>query len=97
MKKSGGMSVGIQIVSFKEIILGQGNWKKLNENNSKTIDYVASIEDAIIHILKSDDLPVTMTFRKHSEISIGYQVFMYDREEIETIDDHDHDKQWWTQ
>ena len=94
MKKSGGMSVGTQIISFKEIILGESSWTKTNKN-SKTIDYVASKDDAIIHILKLDALPVTMTFENHSEISIGAQVFIYDRSDVEIINDHDNEKQWW--
>jgi hypothetical protein len=95
MKKSGGMSVGTQIVSFKETILGEGSWLIINDDNSTTIDYVASVEDAILHILKLDDLPMTITFRKHSEIRIGSQVLVYDRSDVEMIDDHDCDKEYW--
>jgi len=95
MKKSGGMSVGTQIISFKEIILGENNWLIINDDSSKTIDYVARAEDSIVHILKSDDLPMTITFRKHSEISIGPQVLVYDRSDVEIIDDHDCDKEYW--
>jgi hypothetical protein len=95
MKKSGGMSIGTQIVSFKEIIQGDGGWLIINDDNSKTIDYVASKEDAILHILKSDNLPLSITFKKHSEISIGSQVLVYQRSDVEMADDHDHNKNWW--
>ena len=89
------MSVGTQIISFKEIIMGEGDWLVINDDNSKTIDYVASVENSILHILKLDDLPMTITFRKHSEISIGAQVLVYDRSEVEILDDHDRDKKYW--
>jgi hypothetical protein len=95
MKKSGGMSIGTQIVSFKEIIQGDGGWLIINDDNSKTIDYVASKEDAILHILKSDNLPLSITFKKHSEISIGSQVLVYQRSDVEMTDDHDDNKNWW--
>ena len=46
--------MGIQIVSFNEIILGDGNWEKVIDEKSKFLEYVASKDDAIIHILKMD-------------------------------------------
>ena len=97
MKKSGGLSVGTQIISFNEIILGDGNWEKTIDEKSKLLEYVANRDDAIIHILKIDGLSESITFRKHSQVNIGSQVVIYDRNEVEMIDDHDNDKQFWDQ
>lgn len=95
MKKSGGLSVGTQIVSFNEIILGDCDWEKNIDEKSKFFEYIASKDDAIIHILKINGFSESITFRKHSQISIGSQVIIYDRNEVEIIDDHDDDKQFW--
>jgi hypothetical protein len=95
MKKSGGLSAGTQIISFKEIIQGDGNWLIINDDNSKTIDYVASEDESVLHVLKSDDLPLTISFKKHSEISIGSQVLVFQRKDVEMTDDHDLVKDWW--
>ena len=46
-------------------------------------------------ILKINGLSESITFRKHSQISIGSQVIIYDRNEVEMIDDHDDDENFW--
>ena len=83
---------GNQIVSFKEIIYDT-SWNKHQIQNSKTMDYIASSDNALIKILKTDDSVETIKFKKDSIIGVGYTMLFYKRDD--TTSRTHHNKEWW--
>ena len=75
---------GNQIVSFKEIIY-DASWHKTQD--SKTIDYTTSSENALITVLKTDDSVEAIKFKKDSTINVGCMVLFYKRDDTATITD----------